>query len=805
MAGRRATAKWTIDNERWTVIEQAFQPVQKKVADKFVQTGDEHKHPDYKSFRLYLERMAFPLAFLFAGLETFLCLWGSWQVWRARLERKITLLLLLLFNFALVGRILLVAVGIHGQRMAVGLGETYLAFGIAIGLWLLLRAQRNQTLTRSLLLVIPWLFLVAGLAIFQARFPEVIWRRGIYLLPRQALPALGAFLGWLFLAMGMVIFALRQARQIHQPMHRARFAYWAIILLLFALDGLNTFVWSLPNIHPWRSGMIWTLVYLFTHHRVRPLRKVLRTGLIYLSTFLLLVLLYILSSLASERLFGQRAGYDPRWSGGVIALGLALLFTPLLNQIEKQINRWLRIQTPDISRIVQLYSQNISTILEMQRLAQVAVALIMETAGLAHGFFFLVERTEEKERTSFRLRAVRYPGERQIRQLELREDHPIVAFFLSRAQPLLQYDLDLLPEFRSLSPLESEWFGALRAEVYVPVFSRGNWIGLFAFGPRLNQQPFSEEDLALLSSLAQQTAIAIENARLVEDLVRLNRELRQTASALEKAQREVERLDRTRADFISIASHELRTPLTVIRGYVEMLLEKEDLDPEIRTFLKGVHESTLRMYNIVESMFAITQLTHQLSPIQSESVDVGALVQEAALQLTSRLAQRSLTLSIEIPPLPFIYGDRTLLSKVFFQLLENGIKFTPDGGRLHVRGQLQRPSQEFPQGAIELIFSDTGVGVAPSEREAIFTKFYKSGDLNRHSTSKVRFMGGGTGLGLALCKAVIEAHQGRIWVESPGYDEVHFPGSHFHVLLPLRLPGGEKTIRMASAVRQKYP
>ncbi len=749
--------------------------------------------------------MAFSILSLFAVVEILLYLWGSWRVWRAKLERESNLLLLFLFGFAFLGRILVLVLSLNAQEMAAGLGETYLAFGIAIGLWLLLRAQRGKKLTQSLLFVVPWLLLVVGLGIFQARLPEVLWRRENYLLPRQALPALGAFLGWLSLGMGSGIFALRQVREIHQPMHRARFAYWSVILLLFVLDGLNTFVWSLPNVHPWRLVMIWTLVYLFTHHRVLPLRGVLRVGLIYLSTFLLMVLLYILSSLAAERLFGQRPGYDPLWSGSAIALGLATLFTPLLNQIEKQINRWLHIQPPDISRIVQVYSQNISTILEMQRLAQVAVALIMETAGVEHGFFFLVEKTEDKEHPSFRLRAVRHPGERQIKQLELPEDHPIVAFFLSRAQPLLQYDLDLLPEFRVLSPLESEWFRALRAEVYVPVFSRGNWIGLFAFGPRLNHQPFSDDDLALLTSLAQQTAIAIENARLVEDLVRLNRELRQTANALEKAQREVERLDRTRADFISIASHELRTPLTVIRGYVEMLLEKEDLDPDIRAFLKSMHESTLRMYTIIESMFAITQLTNQLSPIQSESVDVGALVQEAALQLTSRLAQRSLTLFIEIPPLPFIYGDRTLLSKVFFQLLENGIKFTPDGGQLRVRAQLQRPSQEFPQGAVELIFSDTGVGVAPSEREAIFTKFYKSGDVNHHSSSKVRFMGGGTGLGLALCKAVIDAHQGRIWVESPGYDEVHFPGSHFHVLLPLRLPGGSQTIRMASAVRQKYP
>jgi len=86
------------------------------------------------------------------------------------------------------------------------------------------------------------------------------------------------------------------------------------------------------------------------------------------------------------------------------------------------------------------------------------------------------------------------------------------------------------------------------------------------------------------------------------------------------------------------------------------------------------------------------------------------------------------------------------------------------------------------------------VGVAPEYRELIFTKFYQPGELGRHSTSKSRFKGGGAGLGLALAKGIVEAHGGRIWVESQGYDETHFPGSHFHVLLPLSKPEKGETV-----------
>ncbi|HEX7234978.1 MAG TPA: ATP-binding protein, partial [Nitrosospira sp.] len=123
---------------------------------------------------------------------------------------------------------------------------------------------------------------------------------------------------------------------------------------------------------------------------------------------------------------------------------------------------------------------------------------------------------------------------------------------------------------------------------------------------------------------------------------------------------------------------------------------------------------------------------------------------------------------------------------LFQHLLSNAIKFTPNNGKIMVAARTLPPvNSELPHGGIEYLVSDTGVGVDPASREIIFSKFYQPGELSKHSTSKTRFMGSGAGLGLALSKGIVEAHGGRIWVESTGYDEVNFPGSQFHVLLPL--------------------
>jgi signal transduction histidine kinase len=119
----------------------------------------------------------------------------------------------------------------------------------------------------------------------------------------------------------------------------------------------------------------------------------------------------------------------------------------------------------------------------------------------------------------------------------------------------------------------------------------------------------------------------------------------------------------------------------------------------------------------------------------------------------------------------------------------NAIKYTPDGGSISILGrQLEVNPADLPRGGVEVVISDTGIGIDPRYQELIFAKFYQTGELSLHSSGKTKFKGGGPGLGLAIAKGIVEAHQGKIWVESPGYDEATCPGSQFHVILPLKQP-----------------
>src|SRR3990172_964208 len=137
----------------------------------------------------------------------------------------------------------------------------------------------------------------------------------------------------------------------------------------------------------------------------------------------------------------------------------------------------------------------------------------------------------------------------------------------------------------------------------------------------------------------------------------------------------------------------------------------------------------------------------------------------------------------ELNDLPNIIADPDLIRKVFYHLVTNAIKYTPDGGVIKVTSRVIVPDSKRPE--VEIAICDTGIGIDPKHHQLIFEKFFQTGEVNFHSTGRTKFKGGGPGLGLAIARGIVDAHGGRIWVESPGYDEINLPGSRFIIHLPI--------------------
>ncbi len=693
-------------------------------------------------------------------------------------------------SFALLAMVMNVAEAIEASKsgtLPFQEIQTYLAFTLMAILMLAFQTfLRRQTWW---IWVGVWILWMLGLALILTNalnLPDVLWTNGTLTLPRSRLGPSWIILGWLIVSISLVLAISNTSKEDLLQLFRDRLNYWwSTAFLLFISDTLLFSNQSITG-QPLRLLVAFLMVYVISTHDVPDLKQIIRRVLVYVVISAAIVGFYVAGYLLLQAVFGKAQRFNPLLAGASVALVITLIFTPLINLVSRAVNKWVKGDQYNPSHTIHKYSESISNILDMDRLASIAVGIILEAMAIERGFLFLVDSDRDAEgHKKYRLRSARSPEERQMVAVELDENGIIASYFIREQRPLLQYDLDLLPAFRSASPFEREWFSQLHAEVYIPIFAKKQWIGLLAFGPKLSGNRYTKEDLVTLSSHANQTAIALENARLVDNLMRLNNELRQARRALEKNNRDLERIDQAKSDFISIASHELRTPLTVIKGYSEMLLEDTSLDPNYKQIMTNIHDGTIRLHEVMDSMFDIAQIDARSLQPHIQPVEIGRLIQEVCIEQGSSIKERKHSLTIDLPSLPHVKADPNLLRKLFHHLIRNAVKFTPNNGRITVTGHGIPPIIDLPNGGVEIVISDTGVGVDPNFHEIIFTKFYQPGELGKHSTSKTRFKGGGAGLGLALAKGIVEAHGGRIYVESPGYDEINFPGSQFHVILPL--------------------
>ena len=268
---------------------------------------------------------------------------------------------------------------------------------------------------------------------------------------------------------------------------------------------------------------------------------------------------------------------------------------------------------------------------------------------------------------------------------------------------------------------------------------------------------------------------------IIRDITR-EREIKEN---LEKSARELERLNRMKDSFLGLASHELKTPLTIISGYSDLILNEmaSTTDETVLSMVRHIEEASARLDEIVRDMLDVSLLDSRRLPLRMHEAEPNPIVRQVAADFASifSLRRQSLEMCLE-DALPSICCDPVRLRQALGNLLGNAVKFTPDGGRITIKSRVLAEGKAGDQ--VEIVISDTGIGIGEQERHHIFDKFYEAGKIEEHFTGKFAFQGRGTGLGLTIAKGIVEMHGGWIWVESPGYDPIACPGSSFHILLP---------------------
>jgi signal transduction histidine kinase len=277
-----------------------------------------------------------------------------------------------------------------------------------------------------------------------------------------------------------------------------------------------------------------------------------------------------------------------------------------------------------------------------------------------------------------------------------------------------------------------------------------------------------------IASAALSGLVLIRLAGLVRSFDRVRRDERAARAEAESAQRQLlrqnERLreaDRLKDEFVALISHDLRTPLTSIMGYLELVLDDDNLTEEQRGFLNVADRNADRLLRLVNDLLFVARFEAGELELRPTELDLAAVVRQSIEESGPRAAAGGVELTCEAGAVSAVQADKGRMFQLVENLVSNAIKFTPDGGEVRV-------SVTPVNGVVRLEVADTGIGIASGEQERLFERFFRASTASEHQIP-------GTGLGLYITRAIVEAHGGSIAVRSdPG------EGTSFCVELPAR-------------------
>ncbi|MBI3931962.1 MAG: GAF domain-containing protein [Acidobacteria bacterium] len=351
---------------------------------------------------------------------------------------------------------------------------------------------------------------------------------------------------------------------------------------------------------------------------------------------------------------------------------------------------------------------------------------------------------------------VRYPVDGEARsRWNFRKNGPLIA-----NKP--QSDSRLLPDMATELDLHS---------LLIAPLVRGPQVtGLILVADRHADSPFTDEDLNLLLAVAGEASVAVENMRLHEELKRANALLQE--------------YDRLKSEFVAIVAHDFRKPLMAIRGFAELVLEEPDIPADARQeFMRTVINETENLARLADDTLLITRMETGEAEYHWSEIDLGPFILDS---VPLGLSEHSILMDIPAT-FPKILADPDRLRQVLTNLVTNAIKYSPGGGSITIRCR-ERGSQHV---VLEVV--DHGLGIPADQIPRLFQKFQRVRSEEHDRIS-------GTGLGLYICRLIVEGHGGQIWVESE-----LAKGSTFGLVLPLDARAAQAHRRTVAAARAKTP
>ncbi|MDY6877714.1 MAG: ATP-binding protein [Chloroflexota bacterium] len=527
-----------------------------------------------------------------------------------------------------------------------------------------------------------------------------------------------------FLLLAM-FYLLRRYREAKDPSHRNRVGYLVIGTSLVLMGGLSN---SIPNVRMYPVDIVANIinailiVYTILRYQLLDIILVVRKGLLYSIPTAIIGGIYFFTIYLAVNLFHIVTGYQIFFLSLVVAIIMALAFQPLRDRVQFWVDRLFFREKYDAGLMLQRLSHTVASVLDLDELTSMILDEVTTTMHIERAAFFL------RQEKSDEFRLIAQKGLDPNADFRLRKDHPVVRWLSRNEHALTRHDMGVMPQFRALWEQEIKDSERIGAEIFIPLQARGGLVGILAVGPKLSEETYSQDDQLTLTTLANQTAVAVENARLYDAE-------RQRSAELDA--------------FAHTVAHDLQNPLGLVIGFAETLEKDYTAMPgeETRHYLHTIARNARKASSIINELFLLAEVSKV--EVQASPLDMASIVAEAQQQLAHIIEEYQAEIVVpEAWPVALGYGP--WVEGVWVNYLSNAIKY---GGRPpHV--ELGAAIQA--DGTVRFWVRDNGPGLTPKEQSPLFMPFTRL-DWSRS---------GGHGLGLSIVRRVVEKLDGQVGVES---------------------------------------
>ncbi len=610
-------------------------------------------------------------------------------------------------------------------------------------------------------------------------------------------PFYTALILFFVLAVIYAIYELNRVYERSKGIIRTQIKYLILALFIGFSGGVTSYppVYGIESIYPVWNGTIFIAVLMISYailkYRLMDIRIIIRKFVFYvIMAGLVYGFFYLLLWFYNSFLGGA---YTVKTY--VVGLAVAPVFVAifiLINKWFKKItSRYLFYDLYNYQEAINKLAKELSASIDLNKIVDSIVDTIKETMNLNRAGVLLISK--EKEKIHYKIAKV--IGFNESNGISLVQDSFLTRYLEKTKKALIREELHILAkEFKNQEEKKSfeklaKNLEKIEASLCLPLISASRLIGIVVLGSKNSGDAYSKEDLQLLEMLSSQAAVAIENAKLYNQVRNFNKTLKQKVNEQtaeikqqkeeiqkayeieKKAHEELKKLDKAKDQFILATQHHLRTPVSGMSGYLDLMLGGSfgKVSKKMKEGLEKLQSATKVLSRLIDEFLDISQLQlgRKVVAIVPE-IEVDSLLDEIIEEVSIEAERKKLTIKLEKGrALPKINADPEKLKTAIFNIVDNAVKYTTKGGVTIIPSVVNNN--------IQIEIKDTGRGIPQKNLKLIFKKLFERGE------KADKFYATGRGIGLFMSTLIIEAHNGKIWAESQGQDK----GSSFFIQLPI--------------------